>query len=100
MGFACVDAEDDTWGADVTLSSCVVDLTPAHCSFGICRAVIHFSPVTDFVLDGNRKTNISVKPIVTDNYLWNRYTPEPTQVKYKCMNNYLDFCDNDMSCNI
>ncbi|KAM7421510.1 hypothetical protein PAMA_015584 [Pampus argenteus] len=71
-------------GADVSLSSCVVNLSPGPCRDGVCsRALVHFSAVTDFVKDGNRTTQISIKPIVTKNFLWNGYSPEPVQIKVK-----------------
>lgn len=74
-------AEDGLLGADLSLSSCVVDLSQGAFREGICsRAVIHFSPVTDFVKDGNRTTEITVKPIITQNFLWNGYSPKPVQV--------------------
>lgn len=69
-------------GADLSLSSCVVDLPQGPCQNGICsRALIHFSAVTDFVRDGNRTTQISVKSINTQNFLWNGYSPEAVEVK-------------------
>ncbi|XP_051813003.1 von Willebrand factor D and EGF domain-containing protein [Acanthochromis polyacanthus] len=68
-------------GADLSLSSCAVDLSHGPCSSGVCsRALIHFTPITDFVKDGNRTTRISVKPIASHNFLWNGYSPEPVQV--------------------
>ncbi|XP_060905839.1 von Willebrand factor D and EGF domain-containing protein [Labrus mixtus] len=71
-------------GADLSLSSCVVDLPRRPCRDGICsRAVIHFSPVTDFVKDDNRTTRISVKSIITQNFLWNGYSPEPVEITVK-----------------
>ncbi|XP_068425269.1 von Willebrand factor D and EGF domain-containing protein isoform X1 [Clinocottus analis] len=71
-------------GADLSLSSCVVDLTRGPCRDGVCsRALIHFSPVTDFVNDGNRTTQISVKSIVTQNFLWNGYSPEPVEIRVR-----------------
>uniref|UniRef100_A0A3B4ZUE1 Si:dkey-30e9.7 n=1 Tax=Stegastes partitus TaxID=144197 RepID=A0A3B4ZUE1_9TELE len=67
--------------ADLSLSSCAVDLSHGPCRSGVCsRALVHFTPVTDFVKDGNRTTQISVKPIVSQNFLWNGYSPEPAQV--------------------
>ncbi|XP_004560250.3 von Willebrand factor D and EGF domain-containing protein [Maylandia zebra] len=76
--------EDGLLGADLSLSSCVVDLSQGACREGICsRAVIHFSPVTDFVKDGNRTTEITVKPIITQNFLWNGYSPKPVQITVK-----------------
>ncbi|XP_041798658.1 von Willebrand factor D and EGF domain-containing protein [Chelmon rostratus] len=71
-------------GADLSLSSCVVHLSRGPCRDEVCsRALIHFSPVTDFVKDGNRTTQISVKSIVTQNFLWNGYSPEPVELTVK-----------------
>ncbi|XP_034729420.1 von Willebrand factor D and EGF domain-containing protein isoform X1 [Etheostoma cragini] len=71
-------------GADLSLSSCVVDLSRVPCRDGVCsRALIHFSPVTDFVKDANRTTQISVKSIVTSNFLWSGYSPEPVEITVK-----------------
>ncbi|KAF0031943.1 hypothetical protein F2P81_016498 [Scophthalmus maximus] len=71
-------------GADLSLSSCVVDLSRGPCRDGVCsRALIHFSPTTDFVKDGNRTTQISVKPFFTQNFLWNGYSPEPVEITVK-----------------
>ncbi|XP_058503446.1 von Willebrand factor D and EGF domain-containing protein isoform X2 [Solea solea] len=71
-------------GADLSLSSCVVDLSQSTCRDGVCsRAQIHFSPNTDFVRDGNRTTKISIKPFVAQNFLWNGYSPEPVQITVK-----------------
>ncbi|XP_068180151.1 von Willebrand factor D and EGF domain-containing protein isoform X2 [Antennarius striatus] len=68
-------------GADLTLSSCAVDLDRGPCRDGVCsRARIHFSPVTDFVKDGNRTTRISVDSIQTQDFLWNGYSPEPVEI--------------------
>nr|XP_057909307.1 von Willebrand factor D and EGF domain-containing protein [Doryrhamphus excisus] len=71
-------------GADVSLSSCAVDLHGNPCRDDICsRAVVHFSAITDFVKDGDRMSQISVKPIVTQNFVWNGYAPEPVLIKVK-----------------
>nr|XP_046255008.1 von Willebrand factor D and EGF domain-containing protein isoform X2 [Scatophagus argus] len=71
-------------GADLSLSSCVVDLSRVPCRDGVCsRALIHFSPVTDFVKDGNRTTQIFVKSVDTQNFLWSGYSPEPVEVTVK-----------------
>ncbi|KAM9309952.1 von Willebrand factor D and EGF domain-containing protein [Pholidichthys leucotaenia] len=68
-------------GADLSLSSCVVDLSQGPCKDGLCsRAVIQFSPITDFVKDNNRTTQISVKPVMSRDFLWNGYAPEPAQI--------------------
>ncbi|XP_078108298.1 von Willebrand factor D and EGF domain-containing protein [Sander vitreus] len=75
---------DGLLGADLSLSSCVVDLSGGPCRDGVCsRALIHFSPVTDFVKDGNRTTQISVKSIVAQNFLWSGYSPEPVEITVK-----------------
>ncbi|KAI3360400.1 hypothetical protein L3Q82_002310 [Scortum barcoo] len=76
--------EEGFLGADLSLSSCVVDLSRGPCRDGVCsRAVVRFSPVTDFVKDDNRTTQISVKSIVTQNFLWNGYSPEPAEITVK-----------------
>ncbi len=79
--FSCCVTDEGFLGADLSLSSCVVDLSRGPCRDGVCsRAVIHFSPVTDFVKDSNRTTQIVVKSIDTQNFLWNGYSPEPVKV--------------------
>ncbi|KAM9724574.1 von Willebrand factor D and EGF domain-containing protein [Menidia menidia] len=71
-------------GSDLSLSSCVVELSQAPCTDGICsQALINFSPITDFVKDGERATDISVEPIVTHNFLWSGYSPERVQITVK-----------------
>ncbi|CAL8288019.1 unnamed protein product [Merluccius merluccius] len=70
-------------GPDLVLSSCLVELgAQGPCRAGVCsQALVHFTPVTDFVKDGGRSTQISVKPIAKKhNFLWNGYTPEPVQI--------------------
>ncbi|XP_041845055.1 von Willebrand factor D and EGF domain-containing protein [Melanotaenia boesemani] len=70
--------------ADLSLSSCEVDLPQDLCRNGVCsQARMHFSPITDFVKDGERATQISVKPIVTKNFLWNGHSPESIQIMVK-----------------
>ncbi|TMS10698.1 von Willebrand factor D and EGF domain-containing protein [Larimichthys crocea] len=76
--------DDGLLGTDLSLSSCVVDLTRGPCKDGVCsRALIHFSPVIDFFKDGNRTTQIFVKSIKTQNFLWNGYSPEPAEITVK-----------------
>ncbi|XP_051921817.1 von Willebrand factor D and EGF domain-containing protein [Hippocampus zosterae] len=77
------NSHDETvLGTDVSLSSCSVDLTGTPCQDGVCgRAVVYYTAVTDFVRDGDRTTNISVRPLVTSNFVWNGYAPEPVQIK-------------------
>lgn len=82
---SCCVTDEGLSGADLSLSSCVVALSRGPCRDGVCgRALIYFSPVTDFVKDGNRTTQISIKSIVTQNFLWNGYSPEPAEVKLIC----------------
>ncbi|KAK2909788.1 hypothetical protein Q8A73_007503 [Channa argus] len=77
-------SEGSYLGADLALSSCTLDLARGTCKDGVCgRTVIHFSAIADFVNDDNRTTQISVKPIVTPNFLWSGYSPEPVQIKVK-----------------
>ncbi|KAM9852042.1 von Willebrand factor D and EGF domain-containing protein [Aulostomus maculatus] len=81
MQLSTSSQDEGLLGADLSLSFCVVDLPRGPCRDGVCsRAVVHFSPVTDFVRDGNRTTQISVKPITTQNFVWNGYSPEPVQI--------------------
>ncbi|XP_070691737.1 von Willebrand factor D and EGF domain-containing protein [Pempheris klunzingeri] len=73
--------DEGALGADVSLSSCVVDLSRGLCRDGVCsQALIHFAPITDFVKDGNRTTQISIKSIVTQDFLWNGYSPAPVEI--------------------
>ncbi|XP_061771484.1 von Willebrand factor D and EGF domain-containing protein isoform X1 [Nerophis ophidion] len=69
-------------GADVSLSSCTLDLPSSPCMDGVCgQAVVRFSAITDFVKDDERTSQISVKPIVTRNFVWNGYVPQPVLIK-------------------
>ncbi|KAM6910420.1 von Willebrand factor D and EGF domain-containing protein [Xenentodon cancila] len=73
--------DEGSLGADLSLSSCAVDLIQGPCRDGVCsRVLIHFSPVTDFVKEDERRSHVSVQPIVSHSSLWNGYTPEPIQV--------------------
>ncbi|KAK2845054.1 hypothetical protein Q5P01_011713 [Channa striata] len=77
-------SEESYLGPDLALSSCVLHLARGPCKDGVCgRTVIHFSAITDFVYDDKRTTQISVTPIVTPNFLWSGYSPEPVQIKVK-----------------
>ncbi|XP_015248179.1 PREDICTED: von Willebrand factor D and EGF domain-containing protein [Cyprinodon variegatus] len=81
LEFVTSSHDEDLLGADLSLSSCKVDLTQGPCINGICsRNLIRFSPNTDFVRETERTSHISVKPIVTQNFLWNGYSPEPVQI--------------------
>lgn len=74
-------ADEKLLGPDLFLSSCALDLSLGPCRYGVCsRALIHFSTIIDFVKDDNRTSHISIKPIITHNFLWNGYSPEAIQV--------------------
>ncbi|XP_061674890.1 von Willebrand factor D and EGF domain-containing protein isoform X2 [Syngnathoides biaculeatus] len=82
LTFSTHSQDEAVLGSDVSLSSCSVNLTGTPCQDGVCgRAVVHFTAITDVVRDGNRTTNISVRPLVTRNFVWNGYAPEPVQLK-------------------
>ncbi|KAM6967564.1 von Willebrand factor D and EGF domain-containing protein [Aplochiton taeniatus] len=69
---------------DVALSSCVVELPQSPCARGLCsQALLHYSPITDLVLDGDRTTEVSVRPVLADNFLWSGYVPAPVQITVK-----------------
>ncbi|KAJ7322361.1 hypothetical protein JRQ81_018648 [Phrynocephalus forsythii] len=69
---------------NLALSSCHVDLLHQSCLNGTCsQASIHYTAVSDFTSDGDRRTRIVVEPIVSDNFLWNGYMPEGIQVTVK-----------------
>ncbi|XP_068791092.1 von Willebrand factor D and EGF domain-containing protein isoform X2 [Struthio camelus] len=79
-----VDQGKDQLGLNLALSSCHVDLPQKPCNNGICsQAVIYFTAVTDFMQDRDRITRIVVEPISSDNFLWNGYAPESTQITVK-----------------
>ena len=60
----------------------MVELSQSPCRSGLCsKAVVHFTAVTDLIKDGDRTTEIVVKPVVTNNFLWNGYIPQSVQVK-------------------
>lgn len=59
-----------------------MDLLQKSCNNGLCgQAVIYFTAVTDFMQDGDRITRIAAEPISSENFLWNGYVPESTQVE-------------------
>ncbi|XP_046719270.1 von Willebrand factor D and EGF domain-containing protein isoform X1 [Silurus meridionalis] len=76
--------DEDKLGPDLVLSSCEVKLTHTLCHKGVCSQVLlYYSAVTDVKKDGDRNTEISIKPIVSTDFLWNEYTPESVQVIVK-----------------
>lgn len=72
----------------------MVNLTQTPCQSGVCsRAQIFFGPNVDFVKEGNRTTKVSVKPIISQNFLWNAYSPEPVEVgQFKDSQGHFLFC--------
>ncbi|XP_051466427.1 von Willebrand factor D and EGF domain-containing protein [Apus apus] len=79
-----VDKGKEQLGLNLALSSCHVDLLQKPCNNGICsQAVVYFTAVTDFMQDGDRITRIAVEPISSENFLWNGYVPESTQITVK-----------------
>ncbi|NXB47967.1 VWDE protein, partial [Leucopsar rothschildi] len=79
-----VDEGKEQLGLNLALSSCHVDLLQKSCNNGLCgQAVIYFTAVTDFMQDGDRITRIAVEPISSENFLWNGYVPESTQITVK-----------------
>ncbi|XP_060744743.1 von Willebrand factor D and EGF domain-containing protein [Tachysurus vachellii] len=76
--------DEEDLGPDLVLSSCEVKLSHAPCRKGVCsQALLHYSAVTDINKDGNRSTEISIKPIVSTDFLWNGYAPENVQIIIK-----------------
>uniref|UniRef100_A0A673NCA8 Si:dkey-30e9.7 n=1 Tax=Sinocyclocheilus rhinocerous TaxID=307959 RepID=A0A673NCA8_9TELE len=71
-------------GVDLVLSSCEVELSQTPCHKGVCsQASVHYSAVTDIWNDGDRSTEIHIKPIISTNFLWNGYTPQSVQILVK-----------------
>ncbi|XP_016131300.1 von Willebrand factor D and EGF domain-containing protein [Sinocyclocheilus grahami] len=70
-------ADEKGLGVDLVLSSCEVELSQTPCHKGVCsQASVHYSAVTDIWNDGDRSTEIHIKPIISTNFLWNGYTPQ------------------------
>ncbi|EMP41921.1 von Willebrand factor D and EGF domain-containing protein [Chelonia mydas] len=79
-----IDQDKEQLGLNLALSSCDVDLLQKPCINGTCsQVIVHFTAVTDFARDGDRVTKIMVEPILSDNFLWNRYIPEGIQITVK-----------------
>ncbi|XP_051963199.1 von Willebrand factor D and EGF domain-containing protein [Xyrauchen texanus] len=77
------EGEEDL-GIDLVLSSCEVELSQTSCHNGVCgHASVHYSAVTDIWKDGDRSTEIHIKPIISSNFLWNGYTPRSVQIAVK-----------------
>ncbi|TRY94151.1 hypothetical protein DNTS_026143 [Danionella cerebrum] len=71
-------------GLDLFLSSCEVELSPNPCNSGVCsEASVEYSAVTDIWKDGDRSTEIRIKPIISTSFLWNRYSPQSVQIEVK-----------------
>ncbi|MBN3314921.1 VWDE protein, partial [Atractosteus spatula] len=72
------------FGPNVVLSSCQIDLLQGPCANGSCAsAVVHYTAVTDFVQDGDRVTEITVKPLGRNGFLWSGYIPQGVQIEVK-----------------
>ncbi|KAG7469638.1 hypothetical protein MATL_G00131040 [Megalops atlanticus] len=75
---------EDHLGPNLALSACQVELSRSLCGNGSCSsATVYFTAVIDFVQDGDRTTEIWVKPIVSKNFLWSGYTPQSVQIRVK-----------------
>ncbi|KAM6314853.1 von Willebrand factor D and EGF domain-containing protein [Aegotheles albertisi] len=84
LTLSTVDKGKEQLGLNLALSSCHVDLLQKPCNNGICsQAIVYFTAVTDFIQDGDRITRIAVEPISSENFLWNGYVPESTQITVK-----------------
>nr|KAF6470545.1 von Willebrand factor D and EGF domains [Molossus molossus] len=72
-------------GLNLALSSCHVDLPQtSSCANGTCsQALVYYTAVTDFSRDGNRITDITVEPVVNEDFLWNSYIPDSIQIRVK-----------------
>ncbi|XP_063003609.1 von Willebrand factor D and EGF domain-containing protein [Elgaria multicarinata webbii] len=79
-----IEEGNDPGSLNVALSSCHVELLQHPCLNATCsQASVRYAAVTDFIQDGDRRTKIVVEPIISDNFLWNSYTPENIQVTVK-----------------
>lgn len=76
--FSTAEGRQDS---DLALSSCEVNLLQSRCQNGTCgQAALYYTAVMDFATDGDTVTSIEVDPIVSTNFLWNGYVPDPIQV--------------------
>ncbi|XP_062873417.1 von Willebrand factor D and EGF domain-containing protein [Trichomycterus rosablanca] len=76
--------DEELLGPDLVLSTCEVELTYSPCHNGVCsRTLLYYSAVTDIARDGDRSTEISINPIVSNNFLWNGYVPQSVQIIVK-----------------
>ncbi|MEE6466467.1 hypothetical protein FKM82_006964 [Ascaphus truei] len=70
--------------SDLALSSCEVDLLQSLCQNGTCsQAILYYTAVTDFAVDGDKVASIVVDSIVSTHFLWNGYTPQSIQITVK-----------------
>ncbi|XP_028672990.1 LOW QUALITY PROTEIN: von Willebrand factor D and EGF domain-containing protein [Erpetoichthys calabaricus] len=75
---------EDNLRPDLVLSSCQVELQHTPCYKGICAsATTYFTGVTNFIMDSDKISEIEVLPIVSDNFLWNGYSPQGTKITVK-----------------
>ncbi|XP_042333569.1 von Willebrand factor D and EGF domain-containing protein [Sceloporus undulatus] len=84
LKLSTIEEEKDLEVLNVALSSCRVDLPHQPCFNGTCsQTSVHYTAVSDFTQDGNRRTKIVVEPIISNNFLWNGYAPGSIQVTVK-----------------
>ena len=66
---------------DVALSTCEVTLKPQSCSRRDCgREVVRVIAVSDFVDDGDRRTQIITEPAQSESLLWKSHNPPDVSV--------------------
>ncbi|XP_067221404.1 von Willebrand factor D and EGF domain-containing protein isoform X1 [Chanodichthys erythropterus] len=84
LHLATSSQDEKDLGVDLVLSSCKVELFQTPCHNGFCsQASVHYSAVTDLWKDGDRSTEIHIKPIISTNFLWNGYAPQSVQILVK-----------------
>ncbi|KAM3910172.1 von Willebrand factor D and EGF domain-containing protein [Leptodactylus fuscus] len=84
LRFNTMNAAEEKHDSDLALSSCDVNLPQSSCQNGTCgQAALYYTAVMDFASDGDTVTSIEVDPIVSTNFLWNGYVPEPVQITVK-----------------
>ncbi|XP_066441605.1 von Willebrand factor D and EGF domain-containing protein isoform X2 [Eleutherodactylus coqui] len=84
LRFHTMNEVEEKHDSDLTLSSCEVNLLQSSCQNGTCgQANLYYTAVMDFATDGDTVTSIEVDPIVSTNFLWNGYVPDPIQITVK-----------------
>ncbi|KAM4705152.1 von Willebrand factor D and EGF domain-containing protein [Rhinophrynus dorsalis] len=84
LNFHTVSEAEEKHDSDLALSSCQVDLLPSLCQNGSCsQAILYYTAVIDFEIDGDQVTSIVVDPLVSSHFLWNGYSPQGVQITVK-----------------